>query len=413
MNQALTLLEQRGFYQQCSDRDALQAAMDQQPLTFYVGLDPTGPSLHAGHLVPLFAMVHLARAGHKPIALIGGGTARIGDPSGKIEMRKMLSVEDIDRNAAAIQRQIEHFLGLHNVSATVVNNADWLVDVRYIDFLRDIGRHFSVNRMLSFETYKKRLETGLSFIEFNYQLLQSYDFVVLNRQYGCTLQIGGDDQWGNIVAGADLIRRMHAVDAHGLTFPLVTRADGQKMGKTEQGALFLDAAMVSPYEFFQYWRNVPDADVKKFLYLYTFLDAAEVEALGNQQGQQINQAKERLALELTRMIHGADEAEKALQAARAAFGGAETADRSAIPEVSLPASAVEAGMTVVDLFSMTELCSSKAEARRLVAQKGARVNDRVVEGIEEPVSLDWFSQDEALLRAGKKRYFRVRLNRGQ
>ncbi len=413
MSRALALLEQRGFYQQCSDREALQAAMDQQAVTFYVGLDPTGPSLHAGHLVPLFAMVHLARAGHKPIALIGGGTARIGDPSGKIEMRKMLSVEDIDRNAAAIQRQIEHFLGLHNVSATVVNNADWLVDVKYIDFLRDIGRHFSVNRMLSFETYKKRLETGLSFIEFNYQLLQSYDFVVLNRQYGCTLQIGGDDQWGNIVAGADLIRRMHGVDAHGLTFPLVTRADGQKMGKTEQGALFLDAAMVSPYEFFQYWRNVPDADVKKFLYLYTFLDAAEVETLGNQQGQQINQAKERLALELTRMIHGADEAEKALQAARAAFGGAETADRSAIPEVSVAASAVEAGMTVVDLFSMTELCSSKAEARRLVAQKGARVNDRVVEGIEEPVSLNWFSQDEALLRAGKKRYFRVRLNRGQ
>ena len=413
MSRALALLEQRGFYQQCSDREALQAAMDQQAVTFYVGLDPTGPSLHAGHLVPLFAMVHLARAGHKPIALIGGGTARIGDPSGKIEMRKMLSVEDIDRNAAAIQRQIEHFLGLHNVSATVVNNADWLVDVKYIDFLRDIGRHFSVNRMLSFETYKKRLETGLSFIEFNYQLLQSYDFVVLNRQYGCTLQIGGDDQWGNIVAGADLIRRMHGVDAHGLTFPLVTRTDGQKMGKTEQGALFLDAAMVSPYEFFQYWRNVPDADVKKFLYLYTFLDAAEVETLGNQRGQQINQAKERLALELTRMIHGADEAEKALQAARAAFGGAETADRSAIPEVSVAASAVEAGMTVVDLFSMTELCSSKAEARRLVAQKGARVNDRVVEGIEEPVSLNWFSQDEALLRAGKKRYFRVRLNRGQ
>ena len=413
MNHVLELLEQRGFYQQCSDREALQAAMDQQPVTFYVGLDPTGPSLHAGHLVPLFAMVHLARAGHKPIALVGGGTARIGDPSGKIEMRKMLSVEEIDRNAAAIQRQIEHFLGLHDVSATVVNNADWLADVKYIEFLRDIGRHFSVNRMLSFETYKKRLETGLSFIEFNYQLLQSYDFVVLNRQYGCTLQIGGDDQWGNIVAGADLIRRMHGADAHGLTFPLVTRADGQKMGKTEQGALFLDAAMVSPYQFFHYWRNVPDADVKKFLYLYTFLDAAEVEALGDRQGQQINRAKERLALELTRMIHGADEAEKALQAARAAFGGAEAADRSAIPEVSVAASAVQAGMTVVDLFSMTELCSSKAEARRLVAQKGARINDRLVEGIEEPVSLDWFSQDEALLRAGKKRYFRVRLNRGQ
>ncbi|TVQ39323.1 MAG: tyrosine--tRNA ligase [Spirochaetaceae bacterium] len=416
MNQALAVLEQRGFLQQCTDRQALQAAMDAGPVTFYVGLDPTGPSLHAGHLVPLFAMVHLARAGHNPIALIGAGTARIGDPSGKTEMRRMLSIEDIARNARSIQRQVERFLETQGTRASIVNNADWLADLKYIEFLRDIGRHFSVNRMLSFETYRKRLETGLSFIEFNYQLLQSYDFAVLNQQYNCRLQIGGDDQWGNIVSGADLIRRMYATDAWGLTFPLVTRADGQKMGKTEQGAVFLDPAMVSPYEFFQYWRNVPDADVRKFLYLYTFVDAAEVEELGNLRDQQINRAKERLALELTRMVHGQAEADTSLQAARAAFGanggavaGAEA--RSAIPETSVALSAIRDGMTAVELFSLTDLCSSKAEARRLITQKGARINDRVVESIDEAVTAESFAGDELLLRAGRKRHFRVRLVR--
>lgn len=410
MNEGLQVLQQRGFFQQCTDRDALQAAMDSGPVTFYVGLDPTGPSLHAGHLVPLFAMVHLYRAGHNPIALIGGGTARIGDPSGKIEMRKMQSVEEIDRNARSIQQQIETFLSGHGTSATVVNNADWLADLKYIEFLRDIGRHFSVNRMLSFETYKKRLETGLSFIEFNYQLLQSYDFVVLHDRHGCALQIGGDDQWGNIVAGADLIRRIRGKEAYGLTFPLVTRADGQKMGKTESGAVFLDPQMVSPYEFFQYWRNVPDADVKKFLFLYTFIEPGEVERLGSLRDQAINEAKERLAYELTCMIHGRNEADNALQGARAAFGGGAAEDRGAIPEATVAASALEAGLTVVDLFSLTDLCSSKAEARRLINQKGARVDDRVVESIDEPVTPHWFAGGEVLLRAGKKRFFRMRLD---
>lgn len=410
MNEGLTVLEQRGFLQQCTDREALQTAMDAGPVTFYVGLDPTGPSLHAGHLVPLFAMVHLHRAGHTPIALIGGGTARIGDPSGKLEMRRMQSVEEIDRNAHSIQQQIERFLSGHGTHAAVVNNADWLSDLKYIEFLRDIGRHFSVNRMLSFETYKKRLETGLSFIEFNYQLLQSYDFVVLNEHHGCALQIGGDDQWGNIVAGADLIRRMRGAEAYGLTFPLVTRADGQKMGKTESGAVFLDPQLVSPYEFFQYWRNVPDADVKKFLYLYTFIETDEVERLGSLRDQAVNEAKERLAYDLTRMIHGREAADEALQAARAAFGGGSAEDRGAIPETTVTRSAVDAGMTVADLFSLSDLCASKAEARRLISQKGARVDDRLVESIDESVTPEWFAGGEVLLRAGKKRYFRVRLD---
>ncbi len=406
MNQALSVLERRGFLQQCTDRAGLQAAMDAGPVTFYVGLDPTGPSLHAGHMVPLFAMVHLARAGHNPIALIGGGTARIGDPSGKTEIRKMLTVEQIGANAQSIRVQVERFLAGHGVNATIVNNADWLADLKYIEFLRDIGRHFSVNRMLTFEAYKKRLETGLSFIEFNYQLLQSYDFLVLNERYGCSLQIGGDDQWGNIVAGADLIRRIRSAETWGVTFPLVTRADGQKMGKTEQGAVFLDPGMVSPYEFFQYWRNVPDADVKKFLYLYTFLPENEVEALGALRDQEINRAKERLAIELTAMVHGREETEKALQAARAAFSGSDQADRSAIPRTEVSAGDLDA-MTVVDLFTHTALCASKGEARRLIEQGGARVNDQVVNGIDQMVDRTWFEGGEALLRAGKKRYHRV------
>ncbi|MFW5783711.1 MAG: tyrosine--tRNA ligase, partial [Spirochaetota bacterium] len=280
MNDALETLKERGFFAQCTDVEALGAAMDAGPVRFYVGIDPTGASLHIGHLVPLYAMAHLAKAGHQPVALVGGGTARIGDPSGKTEMRRMLTVDQIDANVQAIRVQIERFLESAGTKPEVVNNADWLASLNYIDFLRDIGRHFSVNRMLSFEAYKMRLETGLSFIEFNYQLLQSFDFLELYRNHGVTLQIGGDDQWGNIVAGADLVRRVEGREVYGLTFPLVTRADGKKMGKTEEGAIFLDASMVSPYQMYQYWRNVPDADVEKFLLTYTFLPVEECRRLG-------------------------------------------------------------------------------------------------------------------------------------
>jgi tyrosyl-tRNA synthetase len=401
------ILFERGFVQQCTDWEALKALSEKEPVTFYVGLDPTGGSLHVGHMVPIMAVAHLAKAGHNPIIIIGGGTARIGDPSGKTEMRKMLSVEKINEYGENFKRQIGTFLATQDVQPRFVDNAEWLAELNYIDFLREIGRHFSVNRMLSFEAYKTRMETGLTFIEFNYQLLQSYDFLVLNERYNCKLQIGGDDQWGNIVAGTDLIRRVRGEETYGLTFPLVTRADGKKMGKTEKGAVFVDPDLMGPYDFFQYWRNVPDADVVKFLKLYTFLPMEQIEELSGLSGAEINHAKEVLATEITRLVHGEEETRKAIEASRAAFGGAESGDTSAIPQMEIAAADLAAGMNAVDLFSSTELCSSRGEARRLIQQGGARVNDRKVESVEEPVDESWFQDGEALLKAGKKRYFRV------
>ncbi|HOM23119.1 MAG TPA: tyrosine--tRNA ligase, partial [Termitinemataceae bacterium] len=333
MNPALETLKERGFFQQCTDVEGLSRTMDEGPITFYVGCDPTGSSLHIGHMVPFFAFRHLRQAGHRGIALIGGGTARIGDPSGKTEMRKMLSYEQLDANAESIRAQLDRFIGFDGKTALTDNNKNWLADLNYIDFLRDIGRHFSVNRMLSFEAYRLRMETGLSFIEFNYQLLQSYDFLELYRRHGCRLQIGGDDQWGNIVAGIELIRRVEGAECYGLTFPLVTTSDGKKMGKTEKGAIFLDPAMTSPYEFFQYWRNIQDADLRRFLLMFTFLPTAEIDVLCAP-GKNPNEGKERLAYEVTALIHGPEEAEKALAGARAAFGGG--GDKSAMPSVELP-----------------------------------------------------------------------------
>jgi len=415
VNPALHTLRERGFFAQCTDVDALSALMDRESVRFYVGIDPTGSSLHIGHLVPLYAMAHLAKAGHQPVALVGGGTARIGDPSGKTETRRMLTVKQIDANVEAIRKQIEAFLSSTGVAPMVVNNADWLADLNYIEFLRDIGKHFSVNRMLTFEAYRMRMETGLSFIEFNYQLLQSYDFLELYRNHAVKLQIGGDDQWGNIVAGVDLTRRVESAEVYGLTFPLVTRADGKKMGKTEAGAIFLDSSMVSPYEMFQYWRNVPDADVEKFLLTYTFLPVDQCRELGARTDAGINEAKETLALEATAIIHGRDPAESAREAARAAFsvsasggvtaGGAAGVD--AIPSVTIPADELAAGIGVLELFARTSLCSSRSEARRLVQQGGARVNDRPVTDIDAVIDPDWAEGGELLLRAGKKRYFRV------
>jgi len=315
MNSTLAELKARGFYSQCTDIDSLSSRMDSGPITFYVGCDPTGPSLHIGHMVPFFALRHLRSAGNVGIALIGGGTARIGDPSGKTEMRKMLSYEELDKNVARIEKQLDAFIGFDGKTAFSDNNKNWLADLNYIDFLRDIGSCFSVNKMLSFEAYKMRLERGLSFIEFNYQLLQSYDFLMLHKRHGCILQIGGDDQWGNITAGVDLIRRKLGGttekniehECFGLTFPLIMRADGQKMGKSEHGAVFLDASLTSVYDFFQYWRNVADADVRKFLLLFTFLSIEEIDKIC---GGNINEAKERLAYEATPRNHGKTQARK-------------------------------------------------------------------------------------------------------
>lgn len=405
MNKALETLKARGFIQQCTDIEGLSKVMDEGPVTFYVGCDPTGPSLHIGHMVPFFALRHLRDAGHIGIALLGGGTARIGDPSGKSEMRKMISYEDIDRNADLFKAQLDRFIGFDGQHSFTANNKDWLANLNYIEFLRDIGKHFSVNRMLSFEAYKIRLETGLSFIEFNYQLLQSYDFLQLYKRHGCRLQIGGDDQWGNIVAGIELIRRVEQAECFGLTFPLVMTSDGKKMGKTEKGALFLDPAMTSPYDFFQYWRNVQDADVERFLLMFTFLPVDECKRLAAGKDAEINKAKERLAWEVTALIHGKDEADKALSAARAAFGGGGNADE--LPSVILPANRLQAGIGILDLFVESGLASSKSDARRLVQQGGASVNGVKISNETALIRTEDLDEGILFLRAGKKRVCRV------
>jgi len=410
MNSAIKILKTRGFFQQCTDVEGLSKLMDEGPIAFYEGTDPTGGSLHIGHMVPYFAFRHLRDAGHKGIALLGGGTARIGDPSGRDETRKMLDYETLDANVNSITIQLDRFVGFDGKTAFTVNNKDWLANLNYIDFLREIGSHFSVNRMLSFEAYKARLETGLSFIEFNYQLLQSYDYLELYRRHGCRLQIGGDDQWGNIVAGVELIRRIEGADVFGLTFPLVTTSDGKKMGKTLKGALFLDPAITSPYDFFQYWRNITDADIHRFLLMFTFIPVEECDALCAP-GKNPNEAKERLAWEVTALIHGKDEADKALSGAIAAFGSG--GDKSAMPRAEVSRSGFEAGYNVVDLFFDTGLVPSKSEGRRLVQQGGAFVSAAggeltAINDLSANIGTDCLnSESELTLRAGKKRYLLV------
>jgi len=401
------VLKQRGFVQQCSDEAGLRRAMDEGPVTLYVGFDPTGSSLHVGHMVSLQAMANLQHAGHRPIAVVGGGTARIGDPSGKTETRRMLSVETIQENAQSFKRQISRFLDFSK--ALMVDNADWLASLNYIDFLRDIGRHFSVNRMLSFETYKMRLETGLSFIEFNYQLLQSYDYLELYRRHGCRLQVGGDDQWGNIVAGIELIRKVERAEAFALTTPLIATADGKKMGKTEKGAMYLDPSLVSPYEFYQFWINAADSDVERFLLLYTFLPVEQVRELTAEGGQALNRAKEALAWEVTRTVHGDDEASKAREASRAAFGRSDAGSLEGVPSMALPRAELERGIGVVELLARTGLCASRGEARRLVQQGGAYVNEEAVGDAEAVIDVGAVRDGSIRLRAGKKRHFVVRV----
>jgi tyrosyl-tRNA synthetase len=401
---AFAVLKERGFVSQCSGEEGLAKLLDQEQVTFYIGFDPTASSLHVGNMMQLFAMAHLQKAGHRPIALIGDGTSRIGDPSGKTEMRQILPIETIKANADRFRVQISHFLDFSD--GLMLNNADWLADLNYIEFLREIGRHFSVNRMLSFETYKMRLDAGLSFIEFNYQILQAYDYLVLYQRQGCRLQMGGDDQWGNIVAGMDLIRRVERAEAYALTTPLVTRADGQKMGKTEKGALFLDPKLVSPYEFYQYWLNVPDADVEKLLCLFTFLPLEEVRSLGRLQGREINKAKERLAMELTSIVHGKEDAESARSASRAIFHKDGDMDKESVPSAPLKREELKQGVGILDLFVRAGLCSSNGEARRLVSQGGAYLNGEVIDTADFRLDESYADREEIMLRAGKKRHFR-------
>ena len=409
---ALAALKARGLFQQCTDEAALADALDRGPLTFYVGVDPTARSLHIGHMVPIYALAHLASYGHQPIVLVGTGTARIGDPTGRSEARTMMTAERIDANADAVSRQLERFLLDRGVQFIAARNWEWLGDLGYIAFLRDIGVHFSVNRMLTFETYKARMETGLSFVEFNYQLLQSYDFLELSRRHDCRLQIGGDDQWGNIVAGADLIRlvRGNTVPAFGLTFPLITRADGKKMGKSERGAVYLDPDLYRPYDFYQYLRNVADPDVARCLRLFTFLPIEAIDRLTAGTGAELNAAKERLAYEVTLLVHGQSEAQAARTAARALFG--DGGDIASMPGAELSAAQLGAGIAAVDLFVRAGLAASKGEARRLIQQGGARINDQKVATVDEAITAARLTDSatpgtrQLVLRAGKKRFFR-------
>jgi tyrosyl-tRNA synthetase len=406
---AFRTLKDRGFVSQCSDEAALAHLLDSERVTYYIGFDPTADSLHVGNLLQLFSMSHLQRSGHRPIALIGAGTCRIGDPSGKSEARPIMPVQTINANGERFRVQIGRFLDFDEGRGLMENNADWLAELNYIDFLRDIGRHFSVNRMLSFEAYKMRLETGLSFIEFNYQILQSYDYLVLYRKHGCRLQMGGDDQWGNIVAGMDLIRRVEGGEAFALTSPLVARSDGQKMGKSEQGALWLDPAKTSPYEFYQYWLNIPDADAGRFLRLFTYLDLKEIAELERLKDKEINRAKQRLALELTAIVHGAEEARKAEETSRAVFRGQGTV--LAMPSFQVKRDDLERGIASTTLWVMSGLVSSTSEARRLITQGGAFLNDKKIGSVEYWVTLKDLrpgadGKQELMLRAGKKRYSR-------
>jgi len=404
----LATLADRGFIYQSSDDDALHEML-RRPVTYYTGFDPTGPSLTAGHLVPIMMMAHLQRAGHRPIVLCGGGTALVGDPSGKTSSRPILTRAEIDANLAGQRAQLLRFIELDEGKGLVVNNADWLASLNYIEFLRDIGRHFSVNAMLSAEIYRTRLEQNLplSFLEFNYQLLQAYDFLHLYRAYGCTLQCAGSDQWANCLAGMDLIRRLEGAQAQVLCAPLLTTATGAKMGKTEAGAVWLSAERTSPYDFYQYWVNVDDRDVASWLKLFTFLPLDQIGELTSVEGAALNAAKRTLAREVTTLVHGAQAAHEAEDAARALFGGAGGA-RDAMPSTEVAGADLDTlCATVLDAFSHTGLCKSRSEARRLVDQGGAYVNGEQARSIEDPVGSAALRDGEIVLRAGKKRYHRL------
>ncbi len=398
------VLNERGFIQQVTHEEEVRELLAKEKITFYIGFDPTADSLHVGHFLGMMVMAHMQRAGHRPICLIGGGTTMVGDPSGKTDMRKMMTREEIDANGELFKKQMQRFLDFSNGRALMINNADWLLELNYVEFLRNIGVHFSVNRMLTAECYRNRLEKGLTFLEFNYMLMQAYDFLELNRQTGCIMQMGGDDQWSNILAGADLIRRKEGKPAYGLTFTLLTTSDGRKMGKTEKGALWLDPGKTPPYDFYQYWRNIDDADVGKCLALLTFLPMEEVRRLGALKDSEINIAKKTLAHEVTKLIHGQDEADKAQQAAEALFAGGGSLDN--VPTTVLSAADIS-NKRLIDILPATGLAASLGEGRRLIAGGGLYIGEDKVEDPNLILDLAAFKDNSLLLRKGKKTYHRI------
>ncbi|MDR2904281.1 MAG: tyrosine--tRNA ligase [Clostridiales bacterium] len=405
MKNAFDVLSERGFIQQMTHETEIKELLGKEQVSFYIGFDPTADSLHVGHFMTIMAMAHMQRAGHRPIALVGGGTGMIGDPTDKTDMRKIMTREEVRHNVSRFKKQLSRFIDFENDRAIMADNSEWLLDLNYVDFLREIGVHFTVNRMLAADCYKTRMEKGLTFLEFNYMLMQSYDFLELNRRYGCKLQLGGNDQWANIIGGVELIRRVGKGDAYGMTFTLLTTSEGKKMGKTEAGAVWLDAEKTSPYDFFQYWRNIDDRDVRRCLSLLTFLPMTEVEALCALEGSEINRAKETLAFEITKNVHGEEEAQKALAAAKALFaGGANTAD---MPKTELPRGEFGEGMGLIELLEKAGLIASRGEGRRLIQQGGVSVQEEKITDFAHVVSVNAFKDNELMIQKGKKVFHKI------
>ena len=400
----LDVLQERGFIKQMSHEAEIKELLEKEKITFYIGFDPTADSLHVGHFIALMMMSHMQKAGHRPIVLLGGGTGMVGDPSGKDEMRKMLTPEFIEHNIACFKKQMSRFIDFSEGKAIIANNADWLLNLNYVNLLREVGVHFSVNRMLTAECFKKRWEKGLTFFEFNYMIMQSYDFWKLHQDYGCVMELGGDDQWSNMLGGVELIRRKEQKPAYCMTCKLLTNSEGKKMGKTEKGALWLDPEKTSPYDFYQYWRNVNDSDVENCLALLTYLPMDEVHRLASLKDAAINEAKKVLAYEVTKLVHGEEEARKAQAATEALFGGG--ADLSNVPTIEITADEMSA--KIIDVLTAAKVFSSKREARQMITQGGLTVKEEILKDPEASLSADMFDADKSLLiRKGKKKYYRL------
>ena len=405
MENVFDTLKERGLIAQTTHEDEIRKILGEKKITFYIGFDPTADSLHIGHFMQLIVMKHMQNAGHRPIILLGGGTTMVGDPTGKTDMRPMITQEIIQHNADNFKKQMSKFIDFEDGKAIMVNNADWLLGLNYVDFLCEVGVHFSVNRMLSAECFKTRMEKGLTFLEFNYMLMQGFDFYKLNKEYDCLMEFGGDDQWANILGGIELIRRKEGKQAYGMTFTLLTTSEGKKMGKTEKGALWLDPEKVSPYEFYQYWRNVDDKDVIRLLKLVTFIPMEQIREYEKLEGQELNKIKCLLAYEVTKMVHGEEAAKQANDAATAIFAGGSNTEN--MPSAEISKSEIESGINVLDMLVNVKLCPSKSEARRLVQQNGLSINGEKVSGVDTIINSEYFKDGEMIVKKGKKTFLKL------